>query len=257
MMNSMGPSYSEVTLNNSKVQELLHDPNEKFDVVILEQFINDAHKGFAWHFNAPLIAFSSIGSGPWVNSLVGNPAPRSYIPDPLLPYNARMTFWERLNNGFFGIVQALNNYFIFMPKMDELLQKYFPGAPSVNELNRNVSLVLLNSHVSTSPPVPHVPNMIEIGGFHVYPPRKLPNDLQQYLDEAKEGVIYFSMGSNLRSKDFPDELKSSILRAFSKVNAKVLWKFEDDTLSGVPKNVRLIKWAPQQDVLGNQTSQLT
>lgn len=255
MMNMMGPTFSEATINNTNVQQLLNNPNEKFDLVIVEQFLNDIHKAFAYHYNAPLIAFSTIGSGPWVNNLVANPAPRAYIPDPLLSYGAKMTFWQRLNNGFFWAVQEFNNYFILTPIMNNILQKYFPGAPSIQELNSNVSLVLLNSHVSTNQPVPHVPNMVEIGGFHVYPPKKLPEDLQKYLDEAKEGIIYFSMGSNFQSKNFPDELRSSVLRAFSRVNMKVLWKFEDDSLSGVPKNVRLIKWAPQQDILGTGTIQ--
>lgn len=46
---------------------------KKFEVVISEQFKNGAHKGIAYHFQTPLIAFSPIGSGPWVNNLVGNP----------------------------------------------------------------------------------------------------------------------------------------------------------------------------------------
>lgn len=92
--------------------------------------------------------------------------------------------------------------------------------------------------------------MIEIGGFHVFPPKQLPEDLQKYLDDAQEGVVYFSMGSNVRSKHFPEEKKKSILSAFSKINLKVLWKYEDDDLSDIPTNVQLRKWLPQQDILG-------
>lgn len=167
-----------------------------------------------------------------------------------------MNFWQRLHNGLFGLLEELNYHFIVVPKTNELLQKYFPGSPPIEELNKNISVLLLNSHVSANQPVPRVPNMIEIGSFHIYPPKKLPQDLQKYLDKAKDGVIYFSMGSGLQSKDLPEETKNDILRAFSRVNCKVLWKFEDDTLSGVPQNVKLVKWAPQQDVLGIQKHQI-
>lgn len=250
IMNSVGANFTEMAFSHEAVQKLLQNPSEKFDLVIIEQFVNDALKGIAYYYKAPMIVLSTMGSGPWVNGLVGNPAPRSYIPDILLTYGAHMTFWQRLHNGLFGVLEGINNRFIFFPKMNAMLQKYIPGAPLVEELNANVSLVFLNSHVSTNQPVPHVPNMIEIGGYHVYPPKKLPQDLQKYLDEAKEGVIYFSMGSNLQSRYLPEEKKKSILGAFSKVGMKVLWKFEADDLAGVPKNVKLNKWLPQQDVLG-------
>lgn len=257
MVNEIGQQFTELTLSDASTQKILNDPDEKFDLVIVEQFLIDAVKGFAYHFNTPLAALSSTGTGPWVNSVLGSPAPRSYIPDAFLTYTPHMNFWQRLHNGFFGILEELNNYFVVSPKTNELLQKYFPGSPSIEELNKNISILLLNAHVSANQPVPRVPNMIEIGSFHIYPPKKLPEDLQKYLDEAKDGVVYFSMGSALRSTDLPEERKNSILRAFARVNAKVLWKFEDDTLSGVPKNVKLVKWAPQQDVLGTRFFHLT
>jgi UDP:flavonoid glycosyltransferase YjiC (YdhE family) len=70
------------------------------------------------------------------------------------------------------------------------------------------------------------------------------------LDNAKDGVIYFSMGSNLRSADLPSEKRDAILKAFSKFKQRILWKWEDDVLPGQPENVKLGKWFPQQEVLG-------
>lgn len=69
------------------------------------------------------------------------------------------------------------------------------------------------------------------------------------MDEAKDGVIYFSMGSNLRSMDMSDHMKSTLLQMFGKLKQTVIWKFEGD-LDNVPKNVHLVKWAPQQSLLG-------
>lgn len=74
-------------------------------------------------------------------------------------------------------------------------------------------------------------------------------DLQKLLDNAKNGLIYFSMGSNLKSKDLPDEMKESILKVFSELKQTVLWKFEE-VLPNAPKNVHIVNWAPQNSILG-------
>jgi len=78
----------------------------------------------------------------------------------------------------------------------------------------------------------------------------LHQELQKYLDEAPDGVIYFSMGSNLRSTELPESKKNAFLGAFSKLKQQVLWKWESDTLLGQPSNVKLGKWLPQSDILG-------
>jgi glucuronosyltransferase len=63
-------------------------------------------------------------------------------------------------------------------------------------------------------------------------------------------VIYFSLGSNVRSDLLPEEKRLAFLEAFSELPQKVLWKWESDVLPGQPSNVKLGKWMPQQDILG-------
>lgn len=69
------------------------------------------------------------------------------------------------------------------------------------------------------------------------------------MDNAKNGVIYFSMGSMLKSKTFPEVLKKELLEMFSKLRLTVLWKFEEK-LPNLPKNVHIVNWAPQRSILG-------
>lgn len=69
------------------------------------------------------------------------------------------------------------------------------------------------------------------------------------MDEAKHGVIYFSMGSNAKSKDFPDVLKQNFLKVLGDVEQTVIWKFEED-LPNRPNNVHIVQWAPQTSILG-------
>jgi hypothetical protein len=245
----------EILFKETNVQKLINS-GEKFDAVIVEQFFSDAHKVLAYHFDAVQIVFSSVGANIWINSLVGNPSPPSYIPDSMLSYSAHMTFLERLKNTLISLLNTCVHHLYLYPKHNGIIRKYFPNGPDVHDVLYNASLVLLNSHPSLNQPVPHVPNMIEIGGFHIKPPKQLPQDLEEFLDNAKDGVIYFSMGSNLRSADLPSEKRDAILKAFSKFKQKILWKWEDDVLPGQPDNVKLGKWFPQQEVLAHPNVRL-
>jgi glucuronosyltransferase len=75
-------------------------------------------------------------------------------------------------------------------------------------------------------------------------------DLQKFIDEAPDGVIYFSMGSGLYTSDMPDSKIKQFNEVFSKQKQRILWKWEKDSLPGQAKNVKIGKWFPQSDILG-------
>lgn len=68
------------------------------------------------------------------------------------------------------------------------------------------------------------------------------------MDEAKEGVIYFSLGSNVKSKNLSDKLRQTLISTLGKLSYNVLWKFETN-MTDLPQNIKIINWAPQQDIL--------
>lgn len=255
-MNYLGNEMTTKNVLSHEAFQKLLKSNQKFDVVIVEQFWSDAIKAVAHHFKAPYITVSSMGATSWVNHLVANPSPYSYISNIFLCYSSKMSVWERLKNTLFNIAEIINREFIFYPEQEKLMKKYFPDPPNFYDVIYNTSLVLLNSHISTNHPVPLVPAMIDIGGYHVFPPKPLPKDLQDFLDSSKDGVIYFSMGSNLKSKYMPEKQRKALLSVFSKLKQKVLWKFEDDNLPGKPSNVKIRTWLPQQSILAHPNVKL-
>lgn len=66
IMNKIGLKQTESTLSHENFQKLIHS-GEKFDAVIVGQFMNDALKGMAHHFGGHLILFSSVGTSTWVS----------------------------------------------------------------------------------------------------------------------------------------------------------------------------------------------
>lgn len=134
---------------------------------------------------------------------------------------------------------------------NKLVQKFFKGAPEIRELYKKyLALVLVNSNPVINGAQPIVPSMIEIGGFHIDDPRALPKDVQDIMDGAENGVVLFSLGSIAKSSKFSPEKRNAVLKAFSKIKQKVIWKWEQDSFPEKPGNVYFFKWLPQTDILG-------
>lgn len=258
MTYKFGHMLTNLTLQHPNVIKLINS-DEQFDLVILESFLNDAHLGFVHHFKAPCVALSTFGASRWTNEMVGTPSPTSYVPHPFLSFTDRMSFVQRVGNMLMTIFDAGIGQIIDFPVQSAMYEASFPGPkPPLEYLRKHaVSLVLLNQHLSLSYPRPYVPNMIEVGGMHVNrKPKALPEDIKAILDGSPQGVIYFSMGSNIKSSQLPVEKRDAILRVFAKLKQTVLWKWEDETLPNQPKNVIVKAWWPQDDVLAHPNIRL-
>lgn len=69
------------------------------------------------------------------------------------------------------------------------------------------------------------------------------------MENSKAGVVLFSLGSNVNSSDLPPQKISDILGGLARLQQNIIWKFEAE-LENVPKNVKIMKWLPQSDILG-------
>lgn len=246
---NIGAIKSKAVFQNENVQNLLKS-NETFDLVITHHFFSDAFAYFAYRFKCPLIAIIPGSMNLFSNYLLANPSPPSYVTNLLAHYSTDMTFWQRLINMVREIVGEIFIHNIMIPKQNGVLKELFPDAPELTSILFNVSLILASSHSSIYDPIPLQQNVKEIGGHHVLPPKPLPADLKKFMDNSPEGVIIFSMGSNVKSSSFKPEKRKAILNTFSKLKQKVLWKFEED-LPEKPENVKILKWLPQSDALAH------
>ncbi|KAJ9601565.1 hypothetical protein L9F63_000308, partial [Diploptera punctata] len=256
MLQFFGSKMCNVMLQEEPIQNLMKS-KEHFDLIFLESFFTDCFLGFAHVFKAPVVQISTYAGNEELGDLVGNPCPYAYVPNPFQDYNHKMNFEERLFNTFGYLFQKLTRkYFVY--QQNSIMREHFhdPNMPSIEELEKSTALVLVNHHFSISSPRPLVPNFVEVGGMHVKPPKKLPADLQQIMDEAKNGAIYFSMGSNLQSANMPKKTVEAFTKAFSKLNQTVLWKWEEESLPGQPANLKLSKWFPQSDILAHPNLKL-
>ncbi|KAK7869408.1 hypothetical protein R5R35_000704 [Gryllus longicercus] len=258
---SMGSVVGEGVLQQPAVQALARGEKGRFDVVIVESFFNEAFLGLAHIFDAPIIQVCPYVGSSWMYSATGSPSPAAYVPDPFLPFNDRMSFVQRFINFVFGVFQELGRELYYLPAQDAVMRRWLSvdarrPLPHVRDLQRATALMLVNAHVAVSYPRPLMPTLVPVGGMHVRPGKPLPEDLNKIITNARDGVIYFSMGSALQSSQMPQEKVAGILEVFASLKQVVIWKWEADTLPGKPANVEIRKWLPQNDILAHPNVKL-
>ncbi|XP_049808794.1 UDP-glucosyltransferase 2-like [Schistocerca nitens] len=244
--------------NHSEIKELLRQ-EQKFDLVIMETVTVFCYFGFVHQLGSPpVVGFLSAGVPGTLSYAMGDNVNPAYMADIMTSYSDRMTVWQRLQNTLSFLRQLYSSYTVIYPENDRLIRKYFgPDVPPLGEMFLNISLILTNNHFSASYPQPRLSGVVEMTGLHIEKKRTpLPKDIQQFLDGGEHGVIYFSLGSNMRSIFLPETVIRALLETFSELPQRVLWKFEDDNLPERPENVKIAKWLPQHDVLAHPNIRL-
>ncbi|XP_017768993.1 PREDICTED: UDP-glucuronosyltransferase 1-7C-like isoform X1 [Nicrophorus vespilloides] len=225
----------------------LHQDGCKFDLVIAEFFSSNCFLSLLNQCRVPLIATSSCELLPWINDFFANPDNPSYIPIVFMDYY-KMGFIERLENAFLYMAnKVLYEYFSVWDANSAAKANF--NVQNVERFAFNASLMLVNSYFALNRARPFVPSIIEVGGIHLQEPKQLPLNIEKWINESKDGVIYFSMGSMIKGHTFPEHKKQAFLRAFGRLKQRVLWKWENDTMPGKPDNVMIQKWMPQFDIL--------
>ncbi|VEN46986.1 unnamed protein product [Callosobruchus maculatus] len=242
----------EAVLSEEKFIHIYNGTSARFDLVIAQSFLSPTLHAVAAKFQVPLVGISSLGAYIGVHYAIGNPHPPSIYSESFLPYHGRMSFSERFKSTLYYIWSRYYLNFEALPKCDQIARKYLGNdIPYIQDIEKNMSLLLLTTNPILYEPRPNVPTVISMEQMHIKPVKPLPKDLKQFLDNAKEGVVYFSLGSNVKSINIPEKLRKVLIEAFAELPYKVLWKFEADDLPGKPENVLIGKWIPQQDVLAH------
>ncbi|KAF2360183.1 UDP-glucuronosyl/UDP-glucosyltransferase [Trinorchestia longiramus] len=230
----------------------LYNRRKEFDLLVLNSLFNEAM--FPFTHNHTFITISPCALDPSLSAVMGNLLNPAYVPNVMETYKQPFSTFDRWKNLVMSIVMPVFWQFSIEGANQVEISKRFPDLPSLSELGRNTSLVLINSHYSITTPLPLLPNQIEIGGLHIAPSKPLPKDLENFLSGTTP-VVYMSLGSVARSSAMPQHYKDIFFSVFSKLPYKVLWKFEEKPQQEL-KNVFVQKWMPQQDILAHPNVKL-
>ncbi len=233
--------------------------NQTFDVVIIEHLFHYSVMAFAEIYDCPIIGISSMDIVSLAHEAMGNEANPVIHPEMIFPFrHGQLSFVERWKS----LKYYLRFRFILNDKYERdyetQIRKHFPTVKaSIKDLTKRIQLVMTNVHPAMGFIRPILPNTIQLGFMHIDPPKSLPNgDVKRFLDNALNGVIYMSLGSNVRSKELSPQILEMFLNVFANATYNVVWKFEADTLPNKPDNVFIAKWLPQSDLLAHPSIKL-
>ncbi|KAK7868265.1 hypothetical protein R5R35_000662 [Gryllus longicercus] len=238
------------------VMKQLAESREKYDVVLVEILGSDCTYGYAYKVGAPVIGITTLVGLPWGQDRVGNPDNPAYVPGALLPFTSQMSLWERTLNTL-GQLYAVWGEKLRGRRLNDLLLREHLGAdmPSLSELiERNTSLVMVNSHFSLNGARPAVPGYVEVGGMNVDPnPGPLPEPFRSFLDGAgAAGAVLVSFGSLVPGEKLPPKQLQAFLKVLGALPQRVVWRVNASRVpGGLPRNVIGSTWIPQQALLSH------
>jgi glucuronosyltransferase len=245
-------------LKTNGLRRLLdYPPDFKFDLIIFDVTAGTCFYPLMHKLNyPPSVAVTAFLLPTYVANNFGNHLYPAYIPWYGLPYTTEMNFVQRVWNFVYMHFDIWLRYVKqYASEHDAAKEIFGENIPSMKELERHLSLVLTNTDPILDHPQAVAPNFIPVGGLHTRKSNNIPEDLQKLLDNAKNGVIVFSLGTNVRSDKLDKNIQKALLEAFSKISETVIWKFESE-LENLPKNVIVRKWLPQNDILGHPNVKL-
>ncbi|KAG7309345.1 hypothetical protein JYU34_005292 [Plutella xylostella] len=256
---------SELAVKHERVQELVNRPGEHFDAVIVEWMFNELYSGFSAVFNCPLIWSASMDVH-WLDVRIMHEAPSvSYSAYAVSGTTPPFTLKQRVLELYARVkVVFLQKWFISSKEIQLYYEAFGPAVeargrelPPYDDLRVNGSIMFGNSHPCIADAISLPQNYKFIGGYHIIESdmEPLPNVLKQRMDESKYGVIFFSLGSIVNTQTISEEFKNNLLQVFASLKQTVIWKLDART-KNVPKNVVLVKWAPQQSILAHPNTVL-
>ncbi|XP_032669493.1 UDP-glucuronosyltransferase 2C1-like [Odontomachus brunneus] len=249
-------------LGHERMQKFIKNPpnDPPYDLVITEYFGSSCYFGFGRFFNVPLIAIVASQEYAFMNEVVGNPTSSSFFPCILVEYPVLSNFWQRLTNTVQNFIQPrLFNYYS-SPQTDDMRKYLRKDMPDIREVEKDIALLFVNSHYVIHGIRPVTPAFVEIAGLHVEMDQsQLTPELQEWMNNADDGVVYFTLGSLVNIETLPNNSLLGLYESFRKIAPiKVLMKIgnKHELPPGLPSNVMTSPWIPQTAVLRHHNTRV-
>ncbi|CAD6193275.1 unnamed protein product [Caenorhabditis auriculariae] len=210
------------------------------------------------HANVPsIVTFTPTPLFPNQRISAGLPTPASVFLSPLSP-ETDGGIWDRLFHLFKSAYYLHVVYSEDANRMNDLGRRFFgEGFIPIERINREISLIFVNSNEIVEKAVPISSKIRYIGGIGKTNSKPLNKEFDEILSISSTGTVIFSFGTQVATAAIPFSIRQNFVRAFQEFpDVTFLWKYdvtEDDSklFEGV-KNVHLKSWLPQTDILHDE-----
>jgi len=177
------------------------------------------------------------------------PAMPSFYPmGVLVTYRYSLKFKDRLVSFIVYLMFELS-FVVKRNANEDLLKNYPRGVSYWSQLLLEEQLFIVTNDHLLDRHLRIMPNLIRLPCMSCRPSLPLPDDLEQIMTDAKEGVIVMTFGLSVTS--IPDDIVKKFLDGFSQLKQTVIAKLAVPQGWTVPKNVKIRTWLPQNNILGH------
>nr|AHX56959.1 UDP-glycosyltransferase 215A1 [Strigamia maritima] len=233
---------------NDGVQHLIRN-NTRFDLAIATSFVEECPFVVA-KLLAPRVIYVNFMRhilSPYAHAM-SVPTPYSFVSH-LTLFTSPMRLIQRFTNAVVSFYHSVS--FRDFDSTDEILENLVHDAPRIRQVRDKLSAILYGGDPVLSEAVPQMPYTVAVGGLHCRAARALVGELKSLVEASGEnGFIYFSLGTVLETSSVNNATVRAFLDAFSRLRQTVIWRSAEE-IDGLPPNVKIVRWAPQQDLLGH------
>ncbi|XP_066542515.1 UDP glucuronosyltransferase 1 family a, b isoform X2 [Hoplias malabaricus] len=177
------------------------------------------------------------------------PTPPSYVPRLFTGNTDVMTFPQRVKNMLMIGFESVLCWYIYA-SFDQLTHTYLKKDITFTQLLGDGAIWLVRYDFTFEYPRPMMPNMVTIGGINCGENKPLPEELEEFVNgSGEDGFVVFTLGSMV--SELPEVKAKEFFKAFSQIPQRVVWRFTGAVPKDAPKNVKLMKWLPQNDLLAH------
>ncbi|XP_050195434.1 UDP-glucuronosyltransferase 1A1-like isoform X5 [Myiozetetes cayanensis] len=232
-------------LYNRELIRYLED--SKFDAILTDPFL-PCGQIVAEHLSVPSLFFLQQMPCGLEYEATQCPNPPSYVPRAFTVHTDHMTFLQRVRNVLYDIPNFFLCDVVFQP-YGKLASEFLRRDVTVPDLLRQASIWLLKIDFVLHFPKPLMPNMVLVSGVNCAS-KRLSQEFEAMVNASGEhGIVVFSLGSMV--SEIPPKKAMEIADALGTVPQTVLWRYTGPTPPNLPKNVKLVKWLPQNDLLAH------
>jgi len=168
-VSEMSRTLCDIVYQNTKMIEVLANTRSDFDVVLIEPLFSECVSYAAVKLNLPLIYVLPIPTmGIMERAFTGHMSNPGVVANNMASFGFPKTFVQRTAN------IAISIYATIINKIKERILMY--KEPREYDLHAPIppSLVFVNRHFTVEPASSIPSNVVEIGGIHLKPAKKLP-----------------------------------------------------------------------------------
>ncbi|XP_025115639.1 UDP-glucuronosyltransferase 2B33-like [Pomacea canaliculata] len=172
------------------------------------------------------------------------------IPYPFTPFNRPTTFYQRVVNSLFHLASSLMDPSVYK----DAVSRYAPDMPylPMDMLIARAEIWLVETDHILDYPKPSMPNVKLIGGTATGPGKPLPPQFKHFMDDAEEGVVIVTFGSQILSP--PTSITQKILKVLTDLPFKSV--FRSNISSPNSEKILTSSWIPQNDLLAHPNTRV-